>query len=49
MEKEQIIIKRIFEKMNWREKIVLKIFAKEFVKAYNICRIDFINSYLKIY
>lgn len=33
--------------LNWRERIIVRIFAKTFNKVYNIGRINTINSMLK--
>lgn len=46
-EEKKLIIKELFKYLNWREKIIVKIFANTFVKVYNISRIKTLNSYLK--
>ena len=46
-EEKNLIIKELSKYLNWREKIILKIFANIFVKVYNISRIKTLNSYLK--
>ena len=35
------------KKLNWRERIIVKVFIKTFKKLYNIERIKIINSLLK--
>lgn len=40
---ENEIIKEIEKGLNKREKILLKIFTKTFMKVYNIARINIIN------
>lgn len=41
------IMEEILENCNWIERIVIKIFYKEFEDIYNIIRIELINSFLK--
>lgn len=38
--KEEEIVKEL----NWKEKIILKIFKKTFFKVYNIVRISIVNK-----
>ena len=42
------IIKKISKELNWRERIVVKLFKKIFLKTCNNLRIDIINSFLQI-
>lgn len=42
------IIKKISKELNWRERIVVKLFKKIFLKTCNNLRIDIINSFLSI-
>lgn len=34
------------DELNWKEKIIIKLFNKTFLKIYNISRINSINSIL---
>lgn len=34
----------ILKELNLRERIVVKLFAKTFIKVYNICRINIVNK-----
>ena len=45
MEKE--IVREILEKCNWWEKIVVKLFARLFIKVYNIARVKTVNKNLE--
>lgn len=44
---EEDIMKEILQSCNLYERIILKIFDKEFVKAYNVARINVMNEILK--
>lgn len=44
---EEVIINEIKKGLNWKEKIIVKIFAKTMKKVYNIARIKTINDLLK--
>ena len=39
-----VVENEIMEELNWKEKIVVKLFAKTFEKVYNKCRIKIVNS-----
>ncbi len=43
---EELIVNEIAENLNWKEKIILKIFPKTFLKTYNIARVNTINRIL---
>ena len=43
MEKE---INEISKKLNWYERIIIKIFKKTFIKVYNLIRIKIVNQLL---
>ena len=42
-----VVFNVVKNELNWREKIIVRIFAKTFNKVYNIGRIKSINSILK--
>ena len=44
---KDVVIKDVENELNWREKIIIKVFTKTFNKVYNIGRINAINSMLK--
>ena len=39
-----VIYKVVKDELNWKEKIIVKLFNKTFLKIYNISRIKSINS-----
>ena len=39
-----VVENEIMEELNWKERILVKLFAKTFEKVYNKCRIKIINS-----
>ena len=39
-----VIVNEVKNEFNWKEKIVLKLFTKTFIKVYNIARINTINN-----
>lgn len=39
-----IVEDEIMKELNWKERIIVKLFAKTFEKVYNVCRIKIINS-----
>ncbi len=41
-----VVENEVMKELNWKEKIVVKLFAKTFEKVYNKCRIKIINSML---
>lgn len=42
-----VVYNVVKNELNWRERIVVKMFTKTFNKVYNIGRINSINSMLK--
>jgi hypothetical protein len=44
---EEIIFSKITKGLNRREKIIIKVFTKTFVKVYHNTRIYLINSFIK--
>ncbi len=41
------IADEVIKELNWKEKIIVKIFAKTFNKVHNITRIKIINALIK--
>lgn len=41
-----VVLNEITKQLNWKEKIIVKIFAKTFVKVSNIIRIKIVNNML---
>lgn len=41
------IADEVIKELNWKEKIIVKIFAKTFSKVHNITRIKIINVLIK--
>lgn len=39
-------VKEVLKELNWKEKIIVKIFSKIFIKVYNISRIKIVNKML---
>ena len=37
----------IIKELNWKEKIIVKLFTKTFIKVYNVTRINIINKFMK--
>lgn len=44
MDMEENIVKEIEKECNFKERILLKVFTKTFMKVYNIARIKMFNS-----
>ncbi|MCI8699751.1 MAG: hypothetical protein HFJ47_00215 [Clostridia bacterium] len=44
---KDVVLDEIIKKLNWREKIIVKLFTKTIIKICNIERINIINSILK--
>lgn len=42
-----VVLNEIKNELNWKERIIVRIFKKTFNKVYNIGRINTINSMLK--
>lgn len=40
-------LNEVSKKLNWKEKVILKIFSKTFQKVYNIARINTFNKVIK--
>lgn len=41
-----VVKDEIMKELNWKERIIVKLFAKTFEKVYNKCRIKIVNSIL---
>ena len=41
-----VVENETIKELNWKERIVVKLFAKTFEKVYNKCRIKIVNSML---
>ena len=39
-----VVENETIKELNWKERIVVKLFAKTFEKVYNKCRIKIVNS-----
>lgn len=44
---KNVVLDEVIKELNWREKIIMKLFVKTFIKVYNIIRIKLVNSILK--
>lgn len=42
-----VVENEIMKELNWKEKIIVKVFAKTFKKVYNVSRINSINALIK--
>lgn len=42
-----VVENEIVKELNWKEKIIVKLFTKTFTKVYNNCRRNIINMMLK--
>lgn len=47
MEVEDVVKNEVIKELNWKEKIIIKVFTKTFNKVYNISRINSINAFLR--
>ncbi len=45
--KKDVVLKELKKELNWKEKIIVRIFSKTFTKVYNICRINIVNKIIK--
>ena len=41
-----VVKDEVMKELNWKERIVVKLFVKTFEKVYNKCRINIVNSML---
>lgn len=42
-----VVKDEVIKELNWKERIVVKVFSKTFKNVYNKCRIKIVNSMLK--
>lgn len=40
---KNVVLDEITNELNWKEKIVVNMFTKTFIKVYNITRINLVN------
>mgnify|MGYP001137614340 CR=1 FL=1 len=45
--KKDVVLNEIIKELNWKEKIIVKIFARTIIKVYDIHRIKMINKILR--
>lgn len=43
---KDVIVDEIMNELNWKEKIIMKVFTKMFIKVYTFSRVKSINSIL---
>lgn len=44
---KDVILDEVKKELNWKERVVVIIFEKTFIKVYNISRIRTVNSLIK--
>ena len=44
---KDVVLNEVKKELNWKERIIVKLFTKTFTKIYNICRINTINKMIK--
>ena len=44
---KDVVLNEVKKELNWKERIIVKIFTKTFTKIYNICRINTITKMIK--
>lgn len=42
-----VLMNEVKKELNWKEKIIIKVFTKTFIKVYNVARINIVNNMLK--
>ena len=42
-----VVLNEVVKELSWKERIVIKIFIKSFIKAFNIYRIKIVNKILE--
>ena len=47
MKTKDVVLNEIIKELNWKERLVVKIFRKTFSKSCNIIRIDVINKLMQ--
>lgn len=43
---KDVVVEEIVKELNWKERIVVRIFRKTFIKVVNVARIKIINKML---
>lgn len=43
---KDVVVNEIMKELNWKERIVVRIFRKTFIKVVNVARIKIINKML---
>ena len=41
---KDVVLNEVKKELNWRERIIVKLFTKTFAKVYNIARIKIVNK-----
>ena len=41
---ENVVLNEVKKELNWKERIIVKLFTKTFAKVYNIARIKIVNK-----
>lgn len=44
---KDIILDEVMKELNWKERIIIKVFYKLIIKVYNIARITTVNKFIK--
>lgn len=43
---KNLIIEQVGKQLNWRQRLLVKVFEKDFLEIYHIIRIQVINNFL---
>ena len=44
---KDVVLNEVKKELNWKERIIIKIFTRTFSKIYNIARINIVNEIIK--
>ena len=44
---KDVVLNEMKKELNWKERIIIKIFTRTFSKIYNIARINIVNEIIK--
>lgn len=44
---KDVVLNEVKRELNWKERIVIKLFTRTFNKIYNIARINIVNEIIK--
>lgn len=44
---KNVVLKEVMKELNWKERIVIKLFTRTFNKIYNIARINIVNEIIR--